>query len=95
MLRSCLVAVRGVRTWQIRMFHVSSQHAWKDEKKKKSKSPLSAEEQQEADQLAGEIEVYKHKLKTEFGYSNKDIKIDPELQEMEAAVPSRSLVLAV
>merc|ERR1712173_505156 len=55
----------------------------KKDDKKKSKAPLSVEEQKEADSLAGEIEIYKHKLKTEFGYSNKDIKNDPELQEME------------
>jgi len=55
----------------------------KKDDKKKSKAPLSVEEQKEADSLQGEIEVYKHKLKTEFGYSNKDIKADPELQEME------------
>merc|ERR1712008_38577 len=55
----------------------------KKDDKKKSNAPLSAEEQQEADALSGEIELYKHKLKTEFGYSNKDIKGDPELQEME------------
>jgi len=55
-----------------------------DDKKKKSKAPLSADEQKEADKLASEIELYKHRLKTEFGYSNKEIKIDPDLLEMEA-----------
>merc|ERR1719446_1912613 len=56
----------------------------KKDDKKKSKAPLSADEQKEADSRRGEIENYKHKLKTEFGYSNKDIKGDPELQEMES-----------
>jgi hypothetical protein len=56
----------------------------KKDDKKKSKAPLSADEQKEADGLRNEIELYKHKLKTEFGYSNKDMKIDPELLEMEA-----------
>jgi len=59
----------------------STQKAKKDDKKKKG--TLSAEEQKEADDLKGEIEIYKGKLKTEFGYSNKDIKADPELKEME------------
>merc|ERR1712203_616652 len=40
-------------------------------------------EQKEADAPKGEIEIYGGKLKTEFGYSNKDIKADPELKEME------------
>merc|ERR1719352_236626 len=53
----------------------------KDDKKKKG--ALSPEEQREADALRNEIEIYKHKLKTEFGYSNKDMKTDPELVEME------------
>merc|ERR1712141_552814 len=61
----------------------STQKAKKDDKKK-SKGTLSSEEQKEADALRGEIETYKGKLKTEFGYSNKDIKADPELKEMEA-----------
>jgi hypothetical protein len=64
----------------------TAKDAKKDDKKKKSKAPLSAEEQKEADQLAGEIELYKHRLKTEFGYSNKEIKIDPDLVEMEATL---------
>lgn len=56
----------------------------KKDDKKKGKGALSAEEQKGADALRGEIEQYKQKLKTEFGYSNKDIKGDPELLEMEA-----------
>jgi hypothetical protein len=55
----------------------------KKETKKSSKAPLSSEEQRELDKLRGEIEVYKHKLKTEFGYSAKDMKIDEDLQDME------------
>merc|ERR1712039_197068 len=61
----------------------STQKAKKDDKKK-GKGTLSSEEQKEADALKSEIEIYKGKLKTEFGYSNKDIKADPELKEMEA-----------
>jgi len=62
----------------------STQKEAKADKKKSSKAPLSSEEMKEVSALEGEIEVYKHRLKTEFGYSNKDIKADPELQEMEA-----------
>ena len=59
----------------------------KDAKKeggKKSRAPLSAEEQKELSKLQGEIEAYKNKLKKEFGYSNKDMKNDPDLVEMES-----------
>jgi len=56
----------------------------KPEKADKKKKALSADVQKAADQLKQEIEDYKVKLKTEFGYSNKDMKADPELQEMEA-----------
>mmetsp|Transcript_22085 Transcript_22085/g.36456 ORF Transcript_22085/g.36456 Transcript_22085/m.36456 type:complete len:264 (+) Transcript_22085:56-847(+) len=55
----------------------------KDAKKDK-KAPLSAEEQKEFQKLQGEIEIYKAKLRTEFGYSNKDIKADPDLKDMES-----------
>merc|ERR1712046_132937 len=47
----------------------------KDEKKSKN-VPLTAEEQKELDNLRGEIDTYKHKLKVEFGYSNKDMKAE-------------------
>lgn len=57
----------------------------KDAKKdSKKKTPLSAEEQKEFAQLQNEIEVYKAKLRSEFGYSNKDMKADPDLKDMEA-----------
>ncbi|CAE7488686.1 unnamed protein product [Symbiodinium pilosum] len=57
----------------------------KDAKKdSKKKTPLSAEEQKEFAQLQGDIEVYKAKLRTEFGYSNKEMKADPDLKDMEA-----------
>merc|ERR1719453_1139695 len=55
-----------------------------DKSKKSSKAPLSTEEQKELDQLRGDIDAYKHRLKTEFGYSNKDMKADDDLCEMEA-----------
>jgi hypothetical protein len=64
----------------------TAKDAKKDDKKKSNKAPLSADEQKQADSLRNEIEIYKHKLKTEFGYSNKDMKIDPELLEMEATL---------
>merc|ERR1711879_763806 len=51
----------------------------KKDPKSKSKAPLSPEEQIEMDKLQGDIEAYRHKLKTEFGYTNKDIKADQDL----------------
>eukprot|EP00933_Yihiella_yeosuensis_P070657 TRINITY_DN787_c0_g1_i4.p1 TRINITY_DN787_c0_g1~~TRINITY_DN787_c0_g1_i4.p1 ORF type:complete len:267 (-),score=111.62 TRINITY_DN787_c0_g1_i4:247-1047(-) len=56
----------------------------KETKKKASKAPLSSEEQKGLSQLEGEVEIYKAKLKNEFGYSKKDMAADPDLQEMEA-----------
>jgi len=57
----------------------------KDAKKdSKKKTPLSAEEQKEFAQLQNDIELYKAKLRSEFGYSNKDMKADPDLKDMEA-----------
>jgi len=56
----------------------------KKESKKGNRAPLSSEEMKELDSLRGEIEIYKNRLKTEFGYSTKDMKIDEDLQEMEA-----------
>lgn len=56
----------------------------KDAKKEtKKKTPLSPEEQRDFINLQGEVEVYKAKLRNEFGYSNKEIKADPDLQDME------------
>lgn len=57
----------------------------KDAKKDtKKKTPLSPEEQRDYVNLQGEVEVYKAKLRNEFGYSNKEMKADPDLQDMEA-----------
>merc|ERR1719343_1774398 len=50
----------------------------------KKKKLLNSDLQKQADQLKKDIEEYKGKLRTEYGYTNKDIKADPELQEMEA-----------
>jgi len=61
----------------------STQDTKKKESKKGSKAPLSSEEQKELDKLRGEIDTYKNRLKTEFGYSAKDMKIDEDLQDME------------
>ena len=56
----------------------------KDAKKEtKKKTPLSPEEQRDFINLQGEVEVYKAKLRNEFGYSNKEMKADPDLQDME------------
>jgi hypothetical protein len=70
----------------------TAKDAGKDDKKK-SKAPLSEEDQKAMENLKGEIDVYRHKLKTEWGYTNKDIKADPDLAEMEqklAAYEKRS-----
>jgi len=61
----------------------STQKPDKKEESKKKKA-LGSDVQKQADGLRREIEEYKAKLKTEFGYTNKDIKADPELAEMEA-----------
>merc|ERR1719454_1916546 len=55
----------------------------KKSEKKSGKGALSSEEQAACDALKNEIEQYKGRLKNEFGYSNKDIKADPDLLEME------------
>jgi len=55
-----------------------------DKKEKKGGKKLSAEQQADKKALEDEIEEYKGKLKTEFGYSAKDIKADPDLVEMLA-----------
>ena len=55
----------------------------KKDAKKKSYAPLSSEEDKELDVLRGEIDTYKHRLKTEFGYIAKDTKTDEDLQDME------------
>lgn len=60
----------------------------KADKQKKSKASLSSEELKQVETLEAEIESYKHKLRTEFGYNNKDIKADPELMEKEALLAS-------
>merc|ERR1712054_472592 len=50
---------------------------------KKKKGALSTEEQKEMDDLKGQIEQYRERLTKEFGYSKKEIKADPEMQELE------------
>jgi len=52
------------------------------EEKKGSKKKMSSEQEKAKKELEEEIEEYKNKLKTEFGYSAKDIKGDPDLLEM-------------
>jgi len=50
----------------------------------KKKGSLTSEEQKEMDALKGEIEIYHQRLIKEFGYSKKEVKADPEMQELEA-----------
>jgi hypothetical protein len=51
---------------------------------KKTKAPLSQEEQKHMDALQGKIEAYRLQLQKEHGYSKKEIKADPDIQDMEA-----------
>jgi len=64
--------------------------AAKEEKKGGSKKKLTAEQEADRAKLEQEIEEYKGKLRTEFGYSNKDIKADPDLTEMTARLAAMS-----
>jgi len=65
----------------------STQKKTEDTKKGgKKKGSLTADDQKELQKLQVEVEEYRAKLKTEFGYSNKDIKADPDLKEMELKI---------
>lgn len=55
----------------------------KDDRRKRNQ-PLSPEEQRQREKLQAEIDEYRRECRVQFGYSNKDLKADPELQEMEA-----------
>merc|ERR1712118_411744 len=61
----------------------STQKAGKDKGSSKKKGALSSEEQKEMEQPKLDIEQYRERLVKEFGYSKKEIKVDPEMQEME------------
>merc|ERR1712139_453474 len=50
---------------------------------KKKKGALSSEEQKEMDALKEQVEQYRQRLVSEFGYSKKEIKADPEMNELE------------
>merc|ERR1712100_527752 len=56
--------------------------AAKEDKKEGKKKKLSAEQEAEKKELEQQIEEYRNKLKNEFGYTNKDIKADPDLNDM-------------
>merc|ERR1740129_509570 len=56
----------------------------KDDKKEKKKKVLGSDAAKEVEALEKEVEEYKQKLKSEFGYSNKDINADPDMLEMQA-----------
>lgn len=57
--------------------------AAKDDKKASKGKKLNTEQIAEKMKLEEEIQEYKNKLKSEFGYSAKDMKADPDLQDME------------
>jgi len=61
----------------------STQKAGKDKGSSKKKGALSSEEQKQMDDLKLEIEQYRERLVKEFGYSKKEIKVDPEMMELE------------
>merc|ERR1712060_571529 len=58
--------------------------AGKDDKKAPKKKVLGSEAAKEVEALEKEIEEYRLKLKSEFGYSNKDINADPDMVDMQA-----------
>jgi len=58
--------------------------AAKEEKKGGSKKKMSSQSEAAKRELEQQIEEYKGKLKSEFGYSAKDMKADPDLNEMLA-----------
>merc|ERR1712151_668450 len=58
--------------------------AGKDDKKAPKKKVLGSEAAKEVEALEKEIEEYRLKLKSEFGYSNKDINADPDMVDMLA-----------
>jgi len=57
--------------------------AAKDDKKAAKCKKMSSEQVAEKMKLEEEINEYKAKLKSEFGYSAKDMKADPDLVDME------------
>jgi len=57
--------------------------AQKEEKKGGSKKKVNSEMAADKLKLEAEIEEYKNKLKSEFGYSAKDMKADPDLVDMQ------------
>jgi len=58
--------------------------AAKEEKKGGSKKKMSSQSEAAKRELESQIEEYKGKLKGEFGYTAKDMKADPDLNEMLA-----------
>jgi len=56
----------------------------KDDKKAAKKKVLGSEAAKEAETLEKEIEEYRLKLKSDFGYSNKEINADPDMVDMQA-----------
>jgi len=57
--------------------------AKKPEESKKKKGKMSADDQLEFDGLRQKIEAYKTQCTTEFGMTKKDLKVDPDLLDME------------
>merc|ERR1712107_813003 len=57
--------------------------AGKDKGGKKPGKALSADQQKQKETLEAEIEAYRQRLVSEFGYSKKDIAADPDMMEMQ------------
>merc|ERR1712054_326038 len=79
-----------VQAWVNRMNELKEKEnpgcptAAKEEEEEGKKKKLSAEQELEKKNLEQQIEEYRNKLKNEFGYTNKDIKADPDLNDMLA-----------
>lgn len=54
-----------------------------DKKDAKKKKALSGEAAKELDALVKDIEDYRLKLKTEFKYTDKEIKVDPDMMDLQ------------
>merc|ERR1712187_1091655 len=53
------------------------------EKKKDEKKPAKSNKSEEKEALGKKMEEYRLQLKSEFGYSDKDIKADPDFADMQ------------
>jgi len=77
-----------VVTWVKRMNDLKEKEnpgcltAQKEDKKAGKGKKLNTEQVKEKMELEAAVEEYRNKLKSEFGYNAKDIKADPDMEEM-------------